>query len=48
MGLYGESNKEERPNMSKAKKGQMVRIIELKGSLDKGYIPNWRDEHFLV
>ena len=34
--------------MSEAKKGQMVRISKFKGAFDKGYIPNWSEEHFLV
>ena len=34
--------------MSEAKKGQMVRISKVKGGFDKGYIPNWSKEHFLV
>ena len=34
--------------MSEAKKGQMVRISKVKGAFDKGYIPNWSEEHFLV
>ena len=28
--------------------GQMVRISKVKGAFDKGYIPNWSEEHFLV
>ena len=26
----------------------MVRISKVKGAFDKGYIPNWSEEHFLV
>ena len=28
--------------------GQMVRISKLKGNFEKGYMPNWSEEHFLV
>ena len=34
--------------MAEAKKRQMVRISKVKGAFDKGYIPNWSEEHFLV
>ena len=46
--LYGDGDKEHRPKMSEAKKGQMVRISKVKGAFDKGYIPKWSEEHFLV
>ena len=46
--LYGDGDKEHRPKRSEAKKGQMVRISKVKGAFDKGYIPNWSEEHFLV
>ena len=46
--LYGDGDKEHRPQMSDAKKGQLVRISKVKGAFDKGYIPNWSEEHFLV
>ena len=46
--LYGDGDKEHRPKMSEAKKGQMVRISKVKGAFDKGYIPNWSEDHFLV
>ena len=32
--------------MSEEKNGQMVRISKVKGALDKGYIPNWSEEHY--
>ena len=32
----------------KLEKGQKVRISNVKGSFDKGYVPNWSEEHFLV
>ena len=46
--LYGDGDKEHRLKMSEANKGQMVRISKVKGAFDKGYIPNWSEEHFLV
>ena len=46
--LYGDGDKEHRPKMREAKKGQMVRISKVKGAFDKGYIPNWSEEHFVV
>ena len=46
--LYGDGDNEHRPQMSKPKKGQMVRISKVKGAFEKGYIPNWSEEHFLV
>ena len=45
--LYGDGNKHA-PRVSDAKKGQMVRVSKVKGVFDKGYIPNWSEEHFLV
>ena len=32
----------------RSKKGQMVRVSKVKGAFEKGYIPNWSEEHFLV
>ena len=46
--LYGDGDKEARPKISEAKKGQMVRVSKVKGAFEKGYIPNWSEEHFLV
>ena len=28
--------------------GQMVRVSKVKGQFEKGYLPNWSREHFLV
>ena len=44
--FYGDGDKEHRPKMAEAKKGQMVRISKINGAFDKGYIPNWSEEHF--
>ena len=30
------------------KEGQMVRVSKVKGVFDKGYLPNWSQEHFIV
>ena len=46
--LYGDGDKEARPKISEAKKRQMVRVSKVKGAFEKGYIPNWSEEHFLV
>ena len=46
--LNGDGHKEHRHKMSEDKKGQMVRISKVKGVFDKGYIPNWSEEHFMV
>ena len=29
-------------------RGTMVRVSKVKGNFDKGYVPNWSEEHFLV
>ena len=31
-----------------ANPGQNVRISRLKGNFEKGYLPNWSEEHFTV
>ena len=46
--LYGDGDKEARPKTSEAKKVKMVRISKVKCAFEKGYIPNWSEEHFLV
>ena len=46
--LYGDGDKVARPKISEDKKGQMVRVSKVKGTFEKGYIPNWSEEHFLV
>ena len=33
---------------TEVRKGQMVRISNIKGAFEKGYLPNWSEEHFLV
>ena len=43
--LYGDGSKGRK---SEVRKGQMVRISNVKGIFEKGYLPNWREEHFLV
>ena len=43
--LYGDGSKGAR---AEDKKGHMVRVSKVKGAFDKGYIPNWSEEHFLV
>ena len=43
-----DADTEHRPQMSVQKNGQMVRISKVKGAFDRGYIPNFSDEHFLV
>ncbi len=30
------------------KPGEMVRVSKLKGQFEKGYMPNWSQEHFIV
>ena len=43
--LYGDGSKgPTREN----KKGQMVRVSKVKGVFEKGYIPNWSEEHFQI
>ena len=47
--MYGDPtklSKERYPR--KLKVGQKVRISKVKGQFDKGYIPNWSEEHFLI
>ena len=46
--LYGDRDNEHRGAMSDAKKRQVVRISKVKGAFEKGYIPNWSEEHLLV
>ena len=29
-------------------RGDMVRVSKVKGNFEKGYMPNWCDEHFLI
>ena len=48
MGLYGDGDKEHRPKMSEAKKGQRVSISKVKGAFDKRYMANRSEEKFLV
>ena len=43
--LYGDGSKGAKTEL---KNGQKVRISKVKGAFDKGYIPNWSEEHFLV
>ena len=35
-------------NGKKLKRGDMVRVSKVKGNFEKGYMPNWSEEHFLV
>ena len=46
--MYGDRDKELRANPSIKKSGNMVRISNVKGTFDKGYLPNWSEEHFLI
>ena len=46
--LYGDGDKVARPKISEDRKGQMVRVSKMKGAFEKGYIPNWSEEHILV
>ena len=43
--LYGDGSKGVQRDM---KKGQMVRVSKVKEVFEKGYMPNWSEEHFLV
>ena len=43
--LYGDGSK---GRQRETKKGQMVRVSKVKGVFEKGYMPNWSEEHFLV
>ena len=43
--LYGDGSKGRKTEL---RKGQMVRISNIKGAFEKGYLPNWSEEHFLV
>lgn len=43
--LYGKSLSNSK---SKIKTGQKVRISKYKGIMEKGYVPNWSEEHFHV
>ena len=45
--LYGDGGHVTRPN-KKLKVDQKVRISNVKGCFDKGYLPNWSEEHFKV
>ena len=44
--LYGKIIKDKNDNI--ANPGQLVRISRLKGNFEKGYLPNWSEEHFTV
>jgi len=44
--LYGDGG--DKGAKSEVRKGQMVRISDVKGIFEKGYLPNWSEEHFLV
>ena len=43
--LYGDGSK---GVSNEKKKGQMVRVSNVKGQFEKGYMPNWSEEHFLL
>ena len=43
--LYGKNL--HRPTMSSVV-GKIVRIGKIEGLFDKGYMPNWREEHFHI
>jgi len=43
--LFGDGSKGVR---RETKKGQMVRVSKVKGVFEKGYMPNWSEEHFMV
>ena len=46
--MYGDGDKGLRAKSAIKKRGKMVRISNVKGAFDKGYIPNWSEEHFLI
>ena len=47
--MFPEMLKPKRPKMEQEiKPGQMVRVWKAKGLFEKGYLPNWSEEHFIV
>jgi hypothetical protein len=43
--MYGDGDTYLKPPIPR---GSMVRISKAKGAFDKGYMPNWSKEHFIV
>ena len=46
--IYGDCDKQDRPNISDDKKGQIVRTGKVKWAFDNVSIPNWRKVHILI
>ena len=46
--LYGNSSTESFSKSNHIKRGQKVRISRVKGNFEKGYMPNWSEEDFII
>ncbi len=47
--MFGETIASRRGKMPPTQKPcEMVRVSKLKGQFEKGYMPNWSQEHFIV
>ena len=46
--LYGTSLTESLSKSKPIKRGQKVRISRVKGNFEKGYMPNWSEEDFII
>ena len=47
--MFGEAIASRKRNPAPTlKPGEMVRVAKLKGQFEKGYMPNWSQEHFIV
>ena len=47
--MFGEEVAKSRKHKGKAlAQGDMVRVSKLKGAFEKGYVPNWSQEHFII
>lgn len=46
--LYGKDPPRHHARIDKIKKGDLVRISKVKGQFEKGYLPNWSREEFIV
>jgi len=47
--MFGEDIASKRRRLTpELKPGEMVRVSKLKGQFEKGYMPNWSQEHFIV
>ena len=47
--MFGEEVAKNRKHKGKAlAQGDMVRVSKLKGQFEKGYMPNWSQEHFII